>query len=555
MNSAVRAFSALIPHLRPQWRGMAWSWVVATTSASALVALTVTTAAGVGHAVVDRALPSAWWWTTVVGLVALRSVLTWREMDMSHALAYRVLARLRSAVFDAYAHGPAVSQREHSGRAAAVTMDGIERLEFFYAHTVAQIGAAGVVFAGSVCLTTVILPAAGVLVAVGGVLVLSASLAWNRTTRRLGAVQNDARERLSIQIVDSLGALREILSYGLTANVVEASSTITRESSSIHRRSKAAHERGEAVRDVIVSAVTVGVVGVASWAAGVLEGVDGPTLSAGSLPPLAALALAGVSAASDAATTISRLHPLTADARRVSRAVSVQSPVASPTTTQIAPPGALGLRFDRVHFAHTGRHPVLTDWQWSVEPGEHVGVAGPSGSGKSTVLSLAGRLHLPTAGRITLVGATGETPLDAVSESDLRRIIALVDQDSTMFGGTVRDNMLRGTHCRPDSALLDALRRVGMIGRVELDDELGQAGLRLSGGQRARLALARALIREPKILLVDEVTASLDQETERIISDVLAAFPGTVVIASHRHETLARLDRVVDIPAPEKVNG
>ena len=171
------------------------------------------------------------------------------------------------------------------------------------------------------------------------------------------------------------------------------------------------------------------------------------------------------------------------------------------------------------------------------------------------MLSLAGRLHLPTAGRITLVGATGETPLDAVSESDLRRIIALVDQDSTMFGGTVRDNMLRGTHCRPDSALLDALRRVGMIGRVELDDELGQAGLRLSGGQRARLALARALIREPKILLVDEVTASLDQETERIISDVLAAFPGTVVIASHRHETLARLDRVVDIPAQEKVNG
>jgi ABC-type multidrug transport system fused ATPase/permease subunit len=518
------------------------------------MALTVTTAAGVGHAVVDRALPSTWWWTTAVGLVALRSVLTWREMDMSHALAYRVLARLRSTVFDAYARGPAVSQREHSGRAAAVTMDGIERLEFFYAHTVAQIGAAGVVFAGSVCLTTVILPAAGVLVAVGGVLVLGASLGWSRTTRRLGAGQNDARERLSIQIVDSLGALREILSYGLTANVVEASSTITREASSIHRRSKAAHERGEAVRDVIVSAITVGVIGVASWAAGVLGGVDGPNLSPGSLPPLAALALAGVSAASDAATTLSRLHPLTADARRVSRAINVQSPVSSPTTTQPAPSGALGLRFDRVHFAHTGRHPVLTDWQWSVEPGEHVGVAGPSGSGKSTVLSLAGRLHLPTAGRIMLIGATGETPLDAVSESDLRRIIALVDQDSTMFGGTVRDNLLRGTDRRPDSALLDALSRVGMIGRVDLDDELGQSGLRLSGGQRARLALARALIREPKILLVDEVTASLDQETERIISDVLAAFPGTVVIASHRHETLARLDRVIEIPAQEKVN-
>ncbi|MGO1410474.1 MAG: ATP-binding cassette domain-containing protein, partial [Microbacterium sp.] len=85
----------------------------------------------------------------------------------------------------------------------------------------------------------------------------------------------------------------------------------------------------------------------------------------------------------------------------------------------------------------------------------------------------------------------------------------------------------------------------GAIEWIGLDDHLGQSGLRLSGGQQARLCLARALARKPRILLVDEVTASLDPGTEQAISDVIAEYDGTVLIASHRAETLARLDRII----------
>lgn len=93
------------------------------------------------------------------------------------------------------------------------------------------------------------------------------------------------------------------------------------------------------------------------------------------------------------------------------------------------------------------------------------------------------------------------------------------------------------------------LAHVGAAGWLSLNDQLGQGGVRLSGGQQARLCLARALVRRPRILLVDEVTASLDPKTEKAISQVIADFPGTVLFASHRHESLARTTRVIDVGA------
>ncbi|MDQ1111529.1 ABC-type bacteriocin/lantibiotic exporter with double-glycine peptidase domain [Microbacterium testaceum] len=100
---------------------------------------------------------------------------------------------------------------------------------------------------------------------------------------------------------------------------------------------------------------------------------------------------------------------------------------------------------------------------------------------------------------------------------------------------------------RNSSAFWD---RVGARDWISLDDELGEHGVRLSGGQRARLALARALCREPRILIVDEITASLDPATERAISQVLAEVDATVIVASHRRETLERLERVLRVDPP-----
>ncbi|MFV2195016.1 ATP-binding cassette domain-containing protein [Nocardiopsis sp. LOL_012] len=552
--SALRAFLGLLPVLRPERRGMLWSYLVGTASSLALAALTVLTAWAVGHAVVDQAPPDPLWWALVLWLVLLRTALTWQEMDVSHALAYRVLARLRMALFDSYARSVPGRRREHSGRAAAVAMDDIEKLEFFYAHTVAQLGASLTLFLASSATAFLLLPEAGAVMVVGSLLVASSALCWAHTARRLGEREQSERSALSTRIVDSLGALREVLAYGLAPRIVAETGAATARAAGIARRGEMLSQLVTAVRELVLTAVVIGVIAASATGAGVLSNEAAVRISPAELPALIALALAGVTAIADATTALTRLHPLVASADRVSAGIGRPPVVAPPEAPRPLPDGPLGLRLRNVSFGYAGRKPILTSWSADIAPGEHVGLVGPSGSGKSTVVALAARLWDPASGAVELVAAdgTGVSVAD-LDDACLRGAVALVDQEATLFHGTVRDNLSRGCPPRSDAELAAALERVGAGDWIGLDDGLGEGGLRLSGGQRARLALARALVRRPRVLLVDEVTASLDPATERAVSEVIAGFRGTVLIASHRAETLARLERLIDVTEPVSV--
>lgn len=545
-----RAFRALLPILRPERRGMLASYLVGTLSALALAALSVLTAWAVGHAVVDRALPGPAWWVVLVGLVGARTVLTWREMDLSHALAYRLLARLRMALFDSYARSVPGRRREHSGRAATVAMDDIEKLEFFYAHTLAQIATAGTVLLACLTTATLLLPEAGLVMLVGSALIGASSFLTGRRIRDLGTQEQHERSELSTGIVDAFGALREVLAYDLTRRVTDDALAATRRATAIARRRELLTQAVTAIREFTVTAVIIGVIATSAQAAGVLTTGDVPRFSPAVLPALVALALVGVGATTEAATTLTQLHPLVASARRVADGIHRPAVVAPPDVALRVPDEPLGLRFDDVSFTYDDRTPAVSSWSADIRAGEHVGLAGPSGAGKSTLIALAARLWDPSAGRIEIVAEDGRTiALQEIDDAELRSVVAVADQDATLFHGTVRDNLLRGHASLPDDELRAALERVGAAAWIDLDTDLGQGGLRLSGGQRARICLARALVRRPRILLVDEVTASLDPETERIVSDVIAAYDGTVLIASHRAETLSRTDRVLYLEA------
>ncbi|KIH99621.1 hypothetical protein LP52_06640 [Streptomonospora alba] len=547
-RAALRAFGRLLPALRPEWRGMLAGYLVATASALGLAGLAVLTAWAVGHAIVERTPPGPLWWAAAVGLVLLRTLLTWREMDVSHALAYRVLARLRMALFDAYARSVPARRREHSGRAAAVAMGDIEKLEFFYAHTVAQVGASLTVFLASFAAALLLLPEAALVMSLGSALVAGTALCWAGAARRTGEREQQDREELSARTVDALGALREVLGYGLAPRIVSETAAATARAAAVTRRRELLSQLTAGVRELIVTAVVIGVIAVSAAAAGVLSGPADARLSPAVLPALVALALAGVTAVTEATAVLTQLHPLTASARRVGSGITRPPVVSAPDRPQEVPSGPLGLRFRGVSFAYDDRRPTLEGWSADVAPGEHVGLAGPSGAGKSTIIALAARLWDPSAGTVEIVAADGTTvPVTGLDDEAFRDAVALVEQDARLFHGTVRANLLRGTRPRPDTELSAVLEHVGAKGWADLDEELGEGGLRLSGGQQARLCLARALIRRPRVLLVDEITASLDPETERIVSDVIAEFDGTVLAASHRTETLARFERVVHV--------
>lgn len=543
MTSSAGILARLLPPLRPEWRRIVGSYLIATMSLCALAAIGVLTALGVGGAVVHAEWPPVAWWLALGALVLLRTFLTWREMDVSHALAYRVLARLRMALFDAYARSVPGRRREHSGRAASVAMTDIEKLEFFYAHTVAQIGAALTLFAGALVCAFLVMPVAGVVMLGGAAAVALTAGAGAGPARRIGAREQREREEQSERLVDALGALREILAYGLQDRVVREAVAGTRRSAGISRRREAIAHLVDGMRELILTAVVIGVIAATLALDGTVGGAQ-----AALLPAVIALAVAGVAAVADAAHTVSELHPLIASATRVGAGLD-RPPVVSPVDRPLPlPDGPLGVRFEKVSFSYDDRTEVLHGWSIDVDPGEHVGLAGPSGAGKSTVIALAARLWDPAAGTVALVDAAGLAyPLGRIRDDDLRRTVAVVEQDARLFHGTVRDNLVRGADARTDEELRRALTRVGADGWITLDDDLGEHGVRLSGGQRARLALARALCREPRVLIVDEITASLDAESERIISDVLEDFDGTVIAASHRRETLGRFGRVVGV--------
>lgn len=547
MTSSGAILARLLPPLRPEWRRIMGSYLIATTSLCALATIGVLTALGVGGAVVHGTWPPVVWWVALGTLVLLRTFLTWREMDVSHALAYRVLARLRMALFDAYSRSVPGRRREHSGRAASVAMTDIEKLEFFYAHTVAQIGAALTLFLGAVVCAFVVMPVAALVMLGGAAAVALTAWAGAGPARRVGAREQQEREDQSERLVDALGAVREVLAYGLQGRVVREAVAGTRRSAALTRRREAIAHLVDGTRELILTAVVIGVIAASLTLGGTVGGTVGGAQAA-LLPAVIALAVAGVAAVAEAAHTVSELHPLIASADRVGAGLH-RPPVVAPVERPISlPDGPVGMRFEKVSFSYDDRTDVLGGWSMDVDPGEHVGLAGPSGAGKSTVIALAARLWDPSAGTVALVDETGAVyPLGRIRDDELRRVVAVVEQDARLFHGTVRENLVRGADPRTDEQLCDALTAVGADDWITLDDELGEHGARLSGGQRARLALARALCRAPRVLIVDEITASLDAESERIISDVLERFDGTVIAASHRRETLGRFGRVVGV--------
>ncbi len=213
-----------------------------------------------------------------------------------------------------------------------------------------------------------------------------------------------------------------------------------------------------------------------------------------------------------------------------------------------APKEVRELRFEHVEFEYREGRPVVRDFDVVVPGGSVVALVGRSGAGKTTVTDLAARFHDPTRGRISLNGVD----IRDLRLSTYRDLLAIVQQDVFLFDGSVRDNIAYGRFDATDAEVIDAARRANAYEFiVNLPDgfetTIGERGVKLSGGQQQRLAIARAILARPQILILDEATSNLDTESEQLIQASMASLLAdrTTFVIAHRLSTVRRADLIL----------
>jgi len=210
----------------------------------------------------------------------------------------------------------------------------------------------------------------------------------------------------------------------------------------------------------------------------------------------------------------------------------------------------LTLQFDEVTFTHpTATVPALSAISFSAARGDTIAFVGPSGAGKSTLVKLLVGLYPPQHGQILYNGVSG----DRVDLDLFRERIGFVTQDSQLFSGSIRENLLFVKPGASDEECMDVLHKASVHTLLEradrgLDTVIGEGGVKLSGGEKQRLSIARALLRQPQLLVFDEATSSLDSLTEdevsRTIRDVARAQEGITILIAHRLSTIMHADRI-----------
>ena len=476
-----------------------------------------------------------------------RPVLRYLERLVSHDAALRTLADLRARVYQRLVPlAPARLGGRRRGELLAHLVADVDAVEDLHLRVLEPAAVAVLVTAVSVGLASWLLPSAGLALAVGlAVAGLAGPAAAAAGARRTEARLAGIRGQLSTAVVDLLRGAPDLLAMGAAARQLAAVEALDAELTGLARRSAWATGLGAALGTLGAGLAVWGsaVVGAGAVREGRLSGV---ALAVVVLLPLAAVeALAPLP---QAAVLADRVRQASARLATLWQAVPA---VREPVDPGPLPPAPYPVVLDRVRARWTDTGQLVLDGvDLVLPPGRRVAVVGASGAGKSTLVAVLLRFLDVYGGRVLL----GGVDVRELAVDDVRRVVGLVADDAHIFGSTLRENLRLARPDAGDPSLVEVLQRAHLgpwyAGLpAGLDTWLGSGGSLVSGGERRRLALARALLADQPILVLDEPTEGLDGPTATaVVADLLDAAAGrTVVLVTHRPEGLDLVDEVLEL--------
>ena len=479
-----------------------------------------------------------------------RSGSRYAERLTAHKVTFRLLAHLRTWV---YRHleplAPAYLHTQRSGDILTRLVTDVDELQNVYLRVVSPIVVAILISLLTFALFAIFSPvlawvALAFLVVTGfGVPLLSGLLA-----RGLGKQQLAVRAELNAQIVDGMQGVQDLLAYGQPKAHLRSIMTLEKKLGQIQQRMAFIAGLQQALNDMLMN--------VALWSLLILaiplvltKAIDGVYLAF-----LALIILASFEAVQPLGQAFQMLGHSVAAGERLFKITNTipqvqEAPAPLPIPDDNGPSAGLALEFDQVHFAYAAdEHEVIQNVSFAALAGQRIAIVGASGAGKSTLVNLILRFWDPTQGTICLNGQD----IQQYALEDLRGLIGVVAQDTYLFNDTIRGNLLLARPEATNSEIEQALEQAQLTEFIQrlpkgLATWVGEQGLRFSGGERQRLAIARALLKDAPLLILDEATANLDPLTEQTLLDALDILMKgrTTLVITHRLVGMERMDEIL----------
>jgi thiol reductant ABC exporter CydC subunit len=466
------------------------------------------------------------------------------ERLVSHDLTFGLLADFRTWFYVRLEPlAPARLLRYRTGDLLSRIVGDVEELQNVYLRVVAPVAVAFV----TSLLTFVLLYSFGPLlafVALGFLLAagIGVPLLVRRLVRGLGRKQLELRGELNARIVDGVQGAQDLLAFGKEQDHERDIATLNRRLGRLQGRMAFIMGLQDALGDLLMNLAMLSVLVLA------IPLVSGGEVRGVYLAFLALVVLGSFEAVQPLGSAFQFLGRSIGAGERLFEIVDAEPEVSDPAEP-LPLPGDHKLEFDGVGFRYeTGDRPALEDISFTLERGKRVAVVGPSGAGKSTLAGLMLRFWNPTSGRITL----GGRDVREYAQDGVRRLIGVVSQDTHVFNDTLRANLLLARPGATEEDLQRVLAQAQLDELAErlpggLDSPLGEQGLKLSGGERQRLSVARTLLKDVPLFVLDEPTANLDPVTERGLLDAvyrLRRDRATLVI-THRLVRMEEMDEIL----------